>query len=139
MLYFTSFGFGVAALLFKKNVTGLRAVFRPALSLLMATSILHHAKKHDIYAGKRAVHMVDETLAHAIAVATVLRAITLPPTFITSIVYSKCLAWLVSVYKVRKLTYQPGKDGELWHASIHFTAFIGLMTVALHERILNVP
>lgn len=48
--------------------------------------------------------------------------------------YVGCVGWVVGVYKVLRLTYKkPKRVGDAWHATVHFAAFIGLATVALHE------
>lgn len=131
MLYFTSFGFGVVACLFKR-----RTWLKPMLIALMGTSILHHAKYQEKYRGKRVVALVDKALAHTVTLGAIHHHATLPepsPHHVNAY-YASCLAWILYVYNIGRLSYLPKPHGDMFHASIHIIACTALAVVGLRSN-----
>jgi hypothetical protein len=123
--YYSSFAFAI--LPFCTDAPVLRGL----LSVFAATSVLHHAKKHESYPGRLCVAVLDRVLCHAIAAMCTMQALGLPWTRETSRwlgLYWACLAYLVAVFYVLRLSYGP--HGANWHASVHAASAWGVYCLA---------
>lgn len=130
MLYFTSFGFGLVSILFKKKTW-----MKPALIALMGTSILHHSKSHERYRGKLLVGAIDRTLAHAVTLGAVHEVTSHPPNIPLNVFYASCLAWITYIYKVSRLCFLPKPHGDAFHASLHMVACFALAVIGIRSRL----
>jgi len=102
-------------------------------SSLTASSILHHAKKHDYYKGKSIVNITDKLLAH-ITTGYILYDNYLQDLNIWSIFTYTSILYIISTYYIINFT----KKNTILHASIHFVCVLGSNS-HLYNKSLNNP
>lgn len=117
--YYSSFAFVLVSLFTPGSW------MQPYLSVLSATSILHHAKFYQNYPGRWIVKLIDRAMAHIVALRALHDATQLVITDTNRMklyVAYFCLAYVVATYHGR-LRYV---DDWPLHKSMHVVASIGL-------------
>lgn len=98
---------------------------QPYLSVLSATSVLHHAKYYDNYWGRRWVQFADRCVAHVVGFRALYEGMSIPITDenrINLILCNLCFAYVGAVYYTRLRWID---DWNL-HKSIHIMGSLGL-------------
>jgi hypothetical protein len=131
MLYWTSFGFGIVSMLFFKDHHC--GIAKHVLNMLMGTSILHHAKKNDVYRGKKLLMAVDKTLAHTVTIAAIAKAFENRKKNgrMRNALHIATASYITFIYHIANLCHKPLPHGDVYHGSLHLAAFIGLASVAI--------
>ena len=115
MLYYTPFMFlSVIWLAYEYRDTA----FFLATTLMFGSSILFHAKAHDVYAGKWLVSIVDIGFAHGVLMYTLYRNIVCSR---DPFVFA-CIACIIITFAYNQLT----RRSNAIHAFIHCVGTVGM-------------
>lgn len=117
--YYSSFAFLAVSLIAQGSW------LQPYLSVLCATSILHHAKFYQDYWGRGWVQFVDRCVAHVVGVRAMYESLNTPMTDQNRwslILCNTCFAYVAAVYYGRLRWVD---DWNL-HKSIHIIGALGL-------------
>jgi hypothetical protein len=98
---------------------------QPYCSVLCATSVLHHAKFYDDYAGRKWVQFADRCVAHVVGLRAMYESMTTPITDqnkVTLIACQTCFAYVATIYYGR-LRW---RDDWYLHKTIHVVGSLGL-------------
>lgn len=117
--YYSSFAFLIVSLFAHGSW------IQPYCSVLCATSVLHHAKFYDNYAGRQWVQFADRCIAHIVSVRATYECITIPITDenrIRMYLCNLCFAYVAAIYYGRLRWVD---DWNL-HKSLHIVGSVGL-------------
>lgn len=117
--YYSSFAFLAVSL------AAAGSWMQPYLSVLSATSILHHSKFYQNYPGRRWVRMIDRAMAHLVGFRALYEVSTVQITAANRyLIYTCyfCFAYVAAIYH----GHLRHNDNWPLHKSIHIVASFGL-------------
>jgi len=128
MLYYSSF------LILLPIFYGEGTLLGRLYTLLLGTSVLNHAKKKDVYTGKRLVEVIDKCIVYTIACTQIHYAIIYRKESVL-ILFWGCFLYVIYNYHFKRRCIQDAKDNDMEtrlvinHVFFHIACVFGGMVI----------